>query len=322
MPEPEPEEPQVLRGQVAYAVFMAGSGTWSLASRPLEGGDPVELPVDPGNEDGLPDRAIFQVRWSPDGTFLLFRSTKTFTEDWYFVLVDANGSNRRLLTPFGGFAIDPEFSPAADRVLYQRVGIHALGLATPTQTSIVDLNGVSTDVTLEEAVLIEGRRVYFDQNEDPVEALYDAQWGGDGEHLYVVGFFDAPPTAIPPTIEQVEVFEVSLATGRPLRRLTRNMLDETRFHASPDGTGLIVLREDESGTEALLLSAGQAGEPQVIARGFDLPPRWANDSRHVSYVNAEGIWLVDLDGDRSPARLADGSGGATANTWPGVFVQR
>lgn len=323
MPDPRPEEPGGLRGQVAYAVFAPAGGTWSLATRPLEGGEPIELSIDHGDEGGLPDRAVMQVRWSPDGAHLLYRSTKTFTEDWYLVLVNADGSGRRLITPYGGFAVDPEFSPAGDRVLYKRVALRPLGLGEPTQTSIVDLNGASTDVFLEEAVMIEGRRVYFDQNEDPVDALYDAQWGGDDDHLYVVGFFDAPPTASPPTIEQVEVFEVSLGTGRPLRRLTRNLIDETRFHASGDGKRLIVGRSDGTSVEALLLTAGQTEEPEVIARGYDLLPRWATDGRHISYVAPDGIWLADLDSDDQPVRLADGSGGtSSANTWPNVFVQR
>lgn len=321
-PQPEPEEPGPLRGQVAYAAFEAGNGTWSLVTRSLEGGEAVELALDPGDEDGLPDRAVFQLRWSPDGESLLYRSTKTFTDDWYFVLVDADGSNRRLITPHTGFAIDPEFSPAGDRILYKRGGLTPLGLGIPTQTSIVNLAGVSTDVFVEEAVLIEGRPVYFDQNDDPVEALYDAQWGRDGEHLYVVGFFDAPPTAVPPAIEKVEVFEVSLATGRAVRRVTRNALDETRFHSSPDGTRLIVRRGEGSGLEAVLLTVDRPAEMPVIASGFDMLPRWATDGRHVSYVATDGIWLVDLDGDGLRVRLAEGSAGSTSNSWPEVFVRR
>lgn len=151
--------------------------------------------------------------------------------------------------------------------------------------------------------------------------LYDAQWGGDDAHLLVVGFFDASPLVSSPRVDQVEVFRVSLATGRAVERVTRNALDETRFHASPDGTRLIVGRPTTTGQEAVLLTAGGEDE-RVIATGFDFIPRWASDSRHVSYLRPDGIWLLDIDDAEAPTKLSEGSGQTPAHSWPDLYLER
>lgn len=279
---PTQPTPGTLQG--AHIVFAQQDGTtfaWNLFTMGSDGSDIRRLDFSRENPGSDPDVILQKPRWSPNGNRIMYRASATNTEDWYLILMDRDGDNRKALTSSGGFADFGFWSPTGDRILYDTGSVFLGGLY---QTVIADTSGTSMSfVIADEGAEFEGRQVFFNLSPRDGTTLYDAQWAPDGQHLFVVGFLDERPQD-GVDVDQVEIFRVRISTGRIVERMTRNGFDEAGFVASPNGLRLVQ-------------AVGEGGDRRVRYGEFtdstltevpgivpDSEPRWSGDSRFLVFT--------------------------------------
>ena len=169
--------PEIEKSRVVYADFDLQALRWVIHKTNVDGTGAQVFDFPRDNPGDGPDVVFQAFRWSKDGRRLVYRSSDTNTDNFYLVLIDSSGTTRRLLTPHGGFADDPDWRPQGDRVLYGRGGFFGGQFGTLIQTSIVDTLGQVTDFFVDpESRFFEGDSVFYALFDDGTNALYDAAW--------------------------------------------------------------------------------------------------------------------------------------------------
>lgn len=126
--------------------------------------------------------------WSPDGQHLLFSQKQG--DGAQIVVMRADGSDRRLLSPPTAMSGQAQWSPDGQRILY--LGVHADG--TRQALYLVNLDGSGT------------RKVYGGEHD-----VMEARWSSEGRRIYFVEHL--------PTGGQIHAID---ADGRDVRRLSRS----------------------------------------------------------------------------------------------------
>ncbi len=288
--------PEIEKSRVVFTTFDMQDLRWNVHKINVDstGLQAFDFPRD--NPGDFPDTEFHAFRWSPDGRRLVYRGSNTGTDNWYLVLIDSSGTERRLLTDIGGFTDDPSWSPNGDRILYGRGGFLGGFLGILFQTSIVDTLGNSIDFFIDpQSRFFDGDSVFYALFDDGQNALYDAEWAPDGEHLYLTGVIGKRRNDATVTASDVEIFKAEIATGRVVERLTRNGVDETGFIVSPDGRRLLIPRGEGSDFRIFLMNLpGDVALP-LTTEPHENPPRWAADSRHILYEKRTAVYLLDVE---------------------------
>lgn len=124
--------------------------------------------------------------WSPDGQRLLFSQKQG--EGAQIVVMRADGSDRRLLSPTDALSGQAQWSPDGQRILY--LGMHAG--TTRQAVYLVNLDGTGS------------RKVYGGEHD-----VMEARWSSDGRRIYFVEHL--------PTGGQIHAID---ADGQDLKRLS------------------------------------------------------------------------------------------------------
>lgn len=286
----------IAESRIVYRTFDEVDGQWTAYKINADGTDRQRFDFPRDNPSDYPDIVFHKMRWSPDGTRLVYRGSNTNTDNWYLVLIDSSGTWRRLLTPIGGFVDNPLWSPQGDRMLYGRGGYYNASLGVLFQSAIVDTTGTSFDFYIDpESHFFEGDSVFYSLVEGGGNALYDGAWAPGGQHLYVTGAIGKRRNAADLAPEDIEVFKVELSTGRTVERVTHNTVDESGFILSPDGTRMILTRNVGPDAGLYLLSVDGMRAVQLVSGALEWPPRWAADSRHVVFQQGTEIFLIDVE---------------------------
>ena len=85
------------------------SGNFDIWKIPSDGGEPIQLTTDPGND--------YNASWAPDDMRLVFHSARTGVRRIYEVGADGNGDQLILSGPEQYYA--PEWHPSADKVVFR-----------------------------------------------------------------------------------------------------------------------------------------------------------------------------------------------------------
>lgn len=85
------------------------SGSWDIYITSIEGGQPVQITEDSTHE--------LHPSWSPDGTQLVFSRLGQMSGRWELWVLDAAQPSRR---NFIGYGLFPVWSPAGDKIAFQR----------------------------------------------------------------------------------------------------------------------------------------------------------------------------------------------------------
>ncbi|MDZ4864631.1 MAG: hypothetical protein SGJ01_14445 [Gemmatimonadota bacterium] len=96
------------RTRLAFASDRAGAGNYDIYLADADGRNAVRLTTDPGLD--------FQPAWTPDGTHLVFVSTRTGVRQLHIMAAD--GSEARALTALPGGAEEPSLSSDGQRVAF------------------------------------------------------------------------------------------------------------------------------------------------------------------------------------------------------------
>ena len=90
---------------------MAVNGNTDLYSVPATGGQSTRLTDTPGIDVGG--------SYSPDGSRIVFESDRSGSQQIY--VMNADGSNQRRISFFGGRAATPEWSPRGDQIAFTHI---------------------------------------------------------------------------------------------------------------------------------------------------------------------------------------------------------
>jgi len=221
-------------------------------------------------------------QWSPDGSQIVFASTRD--GDWEIYTMGADGTNPQRLTHSPGRDAHPMFMPGGRRIVFQSPRGHAV--ADQVDLYLMDADGRHP------------RRIVAAPgfNGVPVPSP-DGAWIA----------FQRSPRARAGAGYHWELFLVDSA-GRRERQLTANAWSSQVPTWSPDG-GRLAFHADPEGRNQLFVLEVTSGAvvPLAPSAGDDNAPAWSPDGRSLAFVSTR-------DGARDVYRVEVASGGVTRLT--------
>ncbi len=287
-------------------------------------------------------------RWSPDGKYLAFVSSRQGATDGQVWLLNRAGGEAAKITDVKGGVSDYAWSPDSSRLVLvvkdpdprdagDKDREKKEGPPKTLKPIVVDRYHFKADIR----GYLRGERSHlylFDLASKKAEPLttggFDDDspaWSPDGKQIAFIrehgeGDVDKAPNK--------DLFAIDARAGAQVRRLTTSTAEETgRVAWSPDGRSIACLLGDELKWSAYVLSklilvpAG-GGQPRVLTATLDRPvrsPYWAADgsalffvmvddrSQHVARVAAAGGKVEKLiTGQRVVSSVSPGADGAFA----------
>jgi len=224
-------------------------------------------------------------RWSPDGKKIVY-SESLGPDESHIVMMNEDGTDKKVLTPVEEYCISPIWSPKGDHILYA-AGSWGVIFAT----SILDTSGNSFDIHIApESKVFDGDSVWYDMG--------SSQWQSDDDHLYVWG--NVGSTQLIPVVGENpagEIFSFEISTGRTIARLTHDSVDEESFEVSPDGSEFLLPQRT-----SISIFSFAAGLRLTIPIGqIGSLPHWSNVGRFIvvakdadlTYSQNYEIWILD-----------------------------
>ncbi|HEX6983012.1 MAG TPA: IPT/TIG domain-containing protein [Balneolaceae bacterium] len=164
-----------------------------------DGGNRVRLTMDEGYDENP--------SWSPDGTQIMFESSRGSNQDIYIINKDGSGLKR--ITTSSSADFDPHWSPTGDKVVFV----------------------TSRDLSFQ--VYIMGKDGSNQIQLTSVDYNFSPSWSPDGTQIAFVSQRDG----------NREIYTMN-ADGSNKTRLTNNKIQDLEPSWSPDGTQIIFFREE------------------------------------------------------------------------------
>ena len=216
-----------------------------------------------------------------------------YSSDGQIFVAAPDGTNRRALTPAGGNAFQPRWSPNGDQLAFLAVSC-AVGQPCDRKAGPISLVVTNPDGS-ERQIL-----------EDNLQGVQTLEWSPDGKRL---------------AFEAESPFGVRVLAIDTHETRTVGVGEYPRW--SPDGT---TLAYEHAGSTHLVAADG-TGERlllQPTAAGLAIGARWSPDGSELAFVwkraccppanRASDAWLVDRSGN-SPHRMSEVPDGATFEGW-------
>jgi dipeptidyl aminopeptidase/acylaminoacyl peptidase len=248
-------------------------------------------------------------RWSPDGKYLAFVSSRQEAKDGQLWLMNRAGGEAIKATDVKGGVADYAWSPDGARIVLVVQDPDPLvaaaeaerekakeGPAKTPKPIVIDRYYFKADVN--GYLRAERSHLYlFDVASKKTEPLitgrFDEEspaWSPDGKQIAFIrrhgdGDVDKTPNR--------DLFVIDSRAGAEPRRLTTTTAEESgQLSWSPDGKSIAYLLGDEPKFSAydqnkLLVIAATGGEPRPLTSGLDRPvtsPAWSRDGQFISFV--------------------------------------
>lgn len=251
-------------GRIAYAALNPDQTNLDIYVIDADGSNKIQLTDSPGDD--------FDMDWSPDGTQIIFRSTRDGYDGLY--LMNADGSNQRpFLENPQEQKRSPAWSPDGKQIAF---AAYVPDTEMPQNIHIADVNG-------------EDRR-QLTQFAFPDFAEYPS-WSPDGTQLVFL--------AATPSIKQV--FKINV-DGTHQTQLTQGAWDNDYPIWSPDGNGIVFKSERDGDREIYMMNVD--GSEQINLTNSpdteDTFPGWSPDGTQIIYSSdgekQSGLFIMNVDG--------------------------
>ncbi len=236
-----------------------------------------------------------RARWSPDGQYLSFTSSRQEGKGSQVWLMDRRGGEGKRLTEIKGGIDDYAWSPDSKKLLLTITDQtpEDTGKIKTTKPYVIDRYQYKQDVSGYRYQKTHAHLYLFDIASKKLDTLtkgiYDeesAVWSPDGSTIAFV----SNRTADPDKNENTDIYTISARPGSDMRALTTWKGTDNSPRWSPDGSRIVYTRSvseedyhmyDEP---VLCVMSKDGGAPAILSRSLDRPvfsPRWSKDGQTI-----------------------------------------
>jgi dipeptidyl aminopeptidase/acylaminoacyl peptidase len=247
-----------------------------------------------------------RARWSPDGAYLAFLSSRESKNGSQLWLMDRRGGEAKKVTDIKGDLGDYEWSPDGSKVVIVIGDPDNKGKEAPKTPKpiVVDRYHFKQDY---QGYLGDARNhlYVFDINTKKLDTItkgkFDERsptWSPDGKSIVFVSNHDEDPDKS----ENTDIFIVEAKPNGAVKQLTTWKGHDISPKFSPDGKIIAYLRQDSEGYNMYdqnilcIMNADGSGN-QLLTKQLDRPadsPEWSKDGKSITF-------LVDDDRERYAA---------------------
>ncbi len=271
-----------------------------------------------------------RARWSPDGKYLSFVSSRQESKGSQVWLMDRRGGEGKRLTEIKGGVNDYSWSPDSKKLLLTLTDPDAedTGKVKTTKPYVISRYQYKQDVEGYRYKKTHTHLYLFDLTTKKLDTLtrggYDeggAVWSPDGSAIAFV----SNRTEDPDKNENTDIYVIDARPGATLRALTDWKGTDGSPRWSPDGKWIAYTRSvseedyhmyDE---QVLCVVAAAGGMPKLLSRTIDRPvstPRWSRDGGSIFAVvsdDREQYIASFSPTDGKMMRITGGSSASSAN---------
>ena len=234
-------------------------------------------------------------RWSPDGKWLSFLSSRQESKGSQVWLLDRRGGEAQRLTELKTGISDYEWSPDGKKLLLTISDFDADDTAKgkTTKPYVINRFQFKQDVSGYRYKKLYTHLYLFDVATKKIDTLTrgnfdedDASFSPDGSKIA----FTSNHSADPDQNENTDIFIMDAKAGATPRQLTSWLGSDVSPHWSPDGKWIAYTRSTSPANYlmydqgVLAVISGDGGEPKLLSLKLDRPvqqPRWTKDGKSV-----------------------------------------
>lgn len=286
-----------------------------LGSRPIEmyvagqNGDLFVMPALGGTARKLADDA-YDPSWSPDGSWLAFRSIRDGA--WRLYTIALDGGRLARIKGVEPRALAPAWSPDGKWITYVAGASAATGwdvYAVPAGGGApVQVTHDRATITLAPAWSRDGRSIMYSSNRAGPLNLWRVGFNaahpgtgqperlttGIGEDINASAAPNGSGIAYATVRTAPDIWALDVDT-RQVRQLTSETTSEDYPRLSPDGERLLFY-SDRTGADEVWVAQLATRELTRVSRNGGTQNAWSPDGRRVAYATSRGLQLVDLNG--------------------------
>jgi dipeptidyl aminopeptidase/acylaminoacyl peptidase len=280
-----------------------------------DGGQDIQLTSSPDGES--------RARWSPDGKWLSFLSSRQEGKGAQVWLMDRRGGEGKRLTEIKGGVDDYAWSADAHKLLLTITDPDPedTGKVKTTKPYVIDRYQYKQDVNGYRYKKVHTHLYIFNVATKKLDTLtrgsdYDeegAVWSPDGSQIAFV----SNRTPDPDKNENSDIYVIEAKPGAAMRQLTTWKGSDNSPRWSPDGSQIAYTRSvsDEDyhmyDEPVLCVIPAAGGQPKLLSRDLDRPvlnPRWSKDGKT--------IWALIEDNMQQSVSAFPASGGKPEKSTP------
>lgn len=216
-------------------------------------------------------------RWSPDGKKIIY-SESLGPDESHIVMMNEDGSQKKVLTVLGGSASCPKWSPKGDRLMYLR-GTY---IGAIIAISIVDTNGYTKDV-----IGISDMSLPFGSDRVYIDWSTGIDWARSENFIYIFGAI-GKRYGDPGYAESVEIFRLDITGKKLVERITNNTFNEGLVEISRVDNRLVFSKGAyQTNSKIFTMAFHDSVATQITSGPNDSSPKWSNDGSHIIFVKDE-----------------------------------